>query len=100
MLAVIRWATIPVRIDEPLIEIAHSLPDDSRLLPAPASTREFGSRWVVETRSVVLRVPSAVVEGEFNYLLNPRHPNFARLEIGEPQRFSFDPRLSSLKPSS
>lgn len=100
MLAAIKWATIPVRIDEPLIEIAHVLPDDWRLLPAPPSTQEFGSRWVVEARSVVLRVPSAVVEGEFNYLLNPHHPNFARLEIGEPQRFSFDPRLSSPKPTS
>ena len=99
VLAAIKWATIPVRIDEPLIETAHSLPEDWRLLPAPPSTREFGSRWIVEARSVVLRVPSAVVKGEFNYLLNPRHPNFARLEIGEPQRFSFDPRLSSLKPS-
>jgi RES domain-containing protein len=100
VLAAITWATIPVRIAEPLIEIAHSLPGDWRQLPAPPSTRELGSRWAVETRSVVLRVPSAVVEGEFNYLLNPRHPDFARLEIGEPQRFSFDPRLSYLKRSS
>lgn len=96
MLAAIRWATIPVHIDEPLIEIADSLPDDWRQLPAPASTREFGSRWVAESRSVVLRVPSIVVDGEFNYLLNLRHPDFARLAIGEPRPFSFDPRLSNL----
>ena len=93
LLAAIKWAMIPVSIDESLIEIADSLPNDWRKLPAPASTREFGSRWVAELRSVVLRIPSIVVEGEFNYLLNPRHPDFARLEIGKPRAFSFDPRL-------
>jgi RES domain-containing protein len=46
--------------------------------------------------SVALRVPSIVVDGEFNYLLNPLHPDFAQLKIGEPRRFSFDPRLSTL----
>lgn len=98
VLAAINWATIPVYIDEPFIEIADPLPDDWRQLPAPPSTRELGSCWVAQTRSVVLRVPSIVVDGEFNYLLNPRHPDFARLKIGEPLSFSFDPRLSDLPP--
>jgi RES domain-containing protein len=84
VLSAIKWVTIPVRIDEPFIEIADSLPDNWRQLPAPPSTREFGSRWVAECRSAVLRVPSIVVGGEFNYLLNPRHPDFARLETGDP----------------
>jgi RES domain-containing protein len=95
LLADIRWATIPVHIDETFIEIADPLPEDWRRLPAPPSTRELGSRWVAESRSVVLRVPSIVVDGEFNYLLNPGHPEFARLKFGEPGPFSFDPRLSN-----
>ncbi len=96
VLAAIEWATIPVRIDEPFIEIPDALPDDWRELPAPPSTRKLGSHWVAELRSIALRVPSIVVDGEFNYLLNPRHPDFARLEIGPPRPFSFDPRLSGL----
>ncbi len=99
VLAAIRWAMIPVDIDEPFIEIADPVPEDWRQLPAPPSTRKLGSRWVTESRSVVLRVPSIVVDGEFNYLLNPRHPDFARLRIGEPRPFSFDPRLSHLPQS-
>jgi RES domain-containing protein len=95
VLSAIKWVMIPVRVDEPFIEIAESLPDNWRQLPAPPSTRELGSRWVADSRSAVLRVPSIVVGGEFNYLLNPRHPDFARLEIGDPQPFSFDPRLSA-----
>jgi DNA-binding winged helix-turn-helix (wHTH) protein len=55
---------------------------------------------VAESRSAVLRVPSIVVDGEFNYVLNPRHPDFARLEIGESLEFSFDPRSRGAPPSS
>ncbi|MGH8217199.1 MAG: RES family NAD+ phosphorylase [Steroidobacteraceae bacterium] len=79
------WIVTRWRIDDPFIEIADSLPEDWRQRPAPPSARELGSRWVAESRSVVLRVPSIVVDGEFNYLLNPRHPDFARLEIGAPR---------------
>ncbi|MBI2497892.1 MAG: RES domain-containing protein, partial [Opitutae bacterium] len=45
-----------------------------------------------------LRVPSVVVPGEFNYLLNPAHPDFKRVKIGKPEPFSFDPRLAPAAP--
>ena len=94
LLAAVQWVTIPVDIDEKLIEIPKHLPEDWRRLPAPQSTRRFGTRWIREARSVVLRVPSIVVDGEFNYILNPRHRDFGRLRIGNPAPFSFDSRLS------
>jgi RES domain-containing protein len=93
LLAAVQWVTIPVDIDERLIEIAKHLPEDWRELPAPPSTRDFGSHWVMQARSPVLRVPSIVVDGEFNYLLNPRHADFGQLKIGASMPFSFDPRL-------
>jgi RES domain-containing protein len=93
LLAAVQWMTIPVTMDEQLIEAPKHLPEDWRQLPAPASTREFGSRWVMQARSPVLRVPSIVVAGEFNYVLNPRHADFRQLKIGAPVSFSFDPRL-------
>ena len=43
-------------------------------------------------RSVVLRVPSAIVGGEFNHLLNPLHPDFSKLRIEGPERFQIDRR--------
>jgi RES domain-containing protein len=93
LLAAVQWMTIPVTMDEQLIEVPKHLPEDWRQLPAPASTREFGSRWVMQARSPVLRVPSIVVDGEFNYVLNPRHADFRQLKIGAPVSFSFDARL-------
>jgi RES domain-containing protein len=38
-------------------------------------------------------VPSAVVRGERNFLLNPRHPDFVRLTIGAAEPFELDARL-------
>jgi RES domain-containing protein len=43
--------------------------------------------------SPVLRVPSAVVPLEHNYLLNPRHPQFGSIRRGEPMPFPIDLRL-------
>lgn len=44
-------------------------------------------------RSAVLRVRSAIVGGEFNYLLNPLHPEFPKLRIDSPEKFQIDKRL-------
>jgi len=41
----------------------------------------------------VLRVPSVIVPAESNFLLNPRHPAFERIEIGPPEELRLDPRL-------
>ncbi len=56
-------------------------------------TQELGTVWREEERSVVLGVPSVIVPGEFNYLINPEHPRFAELVIGAPQAFPIDERL-------
>ena len=55
-----------------------------------------GDEWLQEGIKPVLRIPSAVIPEEPNYLLNPRHPSFPSLKISEPEPFAFDPRLVSL----
>lgn len=70
------------------------LPKRWRADPAPAKVQSVGSDWVVAGTSAVLRVPSAVIPTEFNYLLNPAHPRFGRIQIGLAQPFTFDPRLA------
>jgi len=86
---VLAWADIPL----PMVENPATYPDDWRAHPPPASTRAFGDAWLAAARSPALRVPSAVIAGEFNYLLNPAHPGFAQIRLGPPESFSFDPRL-------
>lgn len=55
--------------------------------------RDLGSGWAASLRSLALKVPSAVVDGDWNMLLNPRHPEFAKVAIGSVKHFRFDERL-------
>jgi RES domain-containing protein len=55
--------------------------------------RDLGSTWAASQRSLALRVPSAVVDGDWNVLLNPKHPDFARVEVGPAKPFRFDARM-------
>jgi RES domain-containing protein len=60
----------------------------------PAVLRKFGQEWLERHSSAVLKVPSAVVIEEWNYLLNPQHSDFSKLVIGESQRYQFDRRIA------
>jgi RES domain-containing protein len=93
-----KYVAIPVQIDDALVEYlpANGLPQDWQTEPPPPSTKNIGDGWVRKGRSVVLGVPSIIVSGEHNYLLNPLHPDFKRIAIGNPEPFAFDSRL--LKP--
>jgi len=70
------------------------LPEDWNSRPISPSTRGIGDRWVKKQSSAVLRVPSIVVPDEYYYLLNPIHPDFAKIEIGKPIVYYFEPRLT------
>lgn len=56
-------------------------------------TRDIGTEWLRSGRTVALVVPSAVVTLESNVLLNPSHPAFGNLVIGDPVLFTPDARL-------
>src|ERR1041385_1830245 len=60
---------------------------------APQETRQVTRPWFVERRSALLRVPSAIVPAAFNYLLNPLHPDAARVTVVARQTAQFDARL-------
>lgn len=70
-----------------------ALPEDWRRYPALEAVKDLGTAWQREGLLPILEVPSAVVPQESNYLLNPAHPDLGRMEIGEPQPFSFDTRM-------
>ena len=75
-----------------LLDVA-SLPKGWRRFPSPPENHAVGDRWVAESRSLVLRVPSAIIASANNYLINPLHPAFNSVVIGRPERFAFDSRL-------
>jgi RES domain-containing protein len=81
---------VPDDLAVPTIVVA--LPADWRT-PGCAACRDAGDTWLVAGTSAVLRAPSAVVAGEFNFLVNPLHPDITRLAIRSTESFAFDARL-------
>ena len=73
------------------------LPDGWNAAPPTFVTQGIGDRWLEEASSAVLRVPSVIVPAESNFLLNPRHPKFELVEVGEPEELRLDPRLAAQK---
>lgn len=89
------YSLVSVRFDPAAVEVLtpSALPDNWRGYPAPSDAQRIGDRWVAECRSLVLQVPSAIIEAESNFLLNPAHPAFASIERSAPTAFDIDPRL-------
>ncbi len=89
------YSCFELAIPENVVEVLDPsrLPASWRISPAPADLQIIGNRWLAAGRSAVLRVPSALVPSESNFLLNPGHPAFGQIRIGSPQEHFFDPRL-------
>jgi len=85
-------ASFPVSIVEQLD--LESLPTGWRHSPGPSKLQQIGDEWIARRASAVLQVPSVITgERESNYLLNPSHPDFKRVELKAPEPFWIDPRL-------
>ena len=83
---------IPVQVSLRSLAPAH-LPVGWNSFPHLLQTQRIGDEFVAATESCVLKVPSAVVPGDFNYLLNPAHPDFERIQIKSRVDFPFDSRF-------
>src|SRR5437016_4580405 len=90
-----RYVIFRLDFDSTLIETLQPkrLPKNWRTEPPPRSTQRIGDLWARQARSAILAVPSVIIPGETNFLLNPAHADFKKIAIGKPQVFAFDPRL-------
>lgn len=72
---------------------SEDLPPDWNIFPYTVKTQRLGDTFVSKNENCLLRVPSAVVKGEFNLLINPNHPDFGRVRITHIEDFAVDRRL-------
>ncbi len=72
---------------------ARTLPSHWRRHPAPAALQRIGASWIEQGKTAILRVPSAVIPDEDNYLLNPAHPAIERIKVVGRRAFVLDHRL-------
>ncbi|MBK8503581.1 MAG: RES domain-containing protein [Saprospiraceae bacterium] len=78
--------------------------DESRLDPdwrisAGDGSKDLGTQWCQANQEAVLAVPSAVIPFEYNYLLNPSHPDFAGFTIHKVLNLEIDARFKDSKSS-
>ena len=92
---IFKYVAFPIQFDIALVEVfpLKKLPAGWHAEPPPPSTQLIGDDWVRTARSAVLALPSVIISGEPNFLLNPAHPDFKKISIGKPEPFAFDSRL-------
>nr|WP_276202162.1 RES family NAD+ phosphorylase [Vulgatibacter incomptus] len=97
----------PALVPDDLVAVSASIPDDASVvrledadlprdwnrMPAPNEVKDLGSEWIRGRKSLLLVVSSAIIPVERCVLINPAHPEFARVEVHEPLPFTFDGRL-------
>ncbi|MEO7210642.1 MAG: RES family NAD+ phosphorylase [Chitinophagaceae bacterium] len=69
------------------------LPTGWNIFPPPLSTQAIGNKFIAENKYCVLQIPSAVTQGDFNLLINPKHPEFKKVKIMVKEKFPFDKRI-------
>jgi RES domain-containing protein len=87
-------ATIPENLAIETIDPS-DLPDNWKDKIIPVNLQERGTSWANGAKTPILKVPSVVIEHEWNYVLNPLHRDFHQITWDTGMAFSFDSRLLS-----
>jgi RES domain-containing protein len=69
------------------------LEKDWRNFPHEVSTNLVGDKFIEENKYLIMKVPSAVIQDEYNYLINPNHKYYDRVKLLKVEEFKFDKRL-------
>ena len=86
--------TLEIKEDVSMKELKQAeWPKDWKSFPHPDSTQQIGDDFIQENKFLILKVPSVVVQGDFNYLINPTHPEKKKIKILKTERFTFDKRM-------
>ena len=72
---------------------SNELPLNWRGYPAPEQLANIGTKWIKSKSSLLLDIPSAVIDKEVNTLINPLHPDMKHVDLAKVEKFYFDSRL-------
>lgn len=86
------WADIPDDLKLEIIRPDQLVKSWRQYDPPVLALRDLGDAWFARAKTAVLRVPSAVIPIENNFLLNPTHADFDKIKIGRSMRARFDGR--------
>jgi RES domain-containing protein len=93
------FAEVPISPEELALskkKVQETLPSDWMARKSESAQR-YGADWMRSRNSLFLPVPSVVIRGEWNLLLNPEHPKARDIRIGSAKPFIFDERMFEIK---
>ncbi|PTT00259.1 RES domain-containing protein [Pedobacter sp. HMWF019] len=92
-----RVMTIEIPDDLLILDVKYSnLPSNWTDFEHMPITQTMGEDWIKQGRSPVLKVCSSIIDGEYNYLLNPMHTDFKLIKLLDSKSFVFDKRIKGL----
>lgn len=90
---------ISIENNDNIIKRLHSrsLPKNWRDFKTYSKLQSIGSTWYNGCDSLVLKIPSAIITNEYNYIINCHHPDFSKsIKLVSAEDFYFDKRLIEL----
>ena len=87
------YVLVHLEVPDDSIHEVKKLPSDWRSFPHSNSTQEIGDRFLKAGKFLMLKVPSAAVQGEFNAVINPRHQDIKKVKILKVEKVTFDDRI-------
>jgi RES domain-containing protein len=92
------YVEIEIPADITILEVSlEDLPPGWDAKPPTLITQTIGDDFVFQKEAAVLKVPSSIVPEEFNYLINPQHPDAKRIKVIRITSMNFDPRFQVKK---
>jgi RES domain-containing protein len=83
---------VPIEVSQKTLSLL-DLPLGWNNFPHLISTQRIGDEFVQLGKTCLLKIPSAVVPGDFNFLINSKHSDFIKIHIVKQEDFPFDQRL-------
>lgn len=68
-------------------------PDGWGQIPYGKISQSYGDEWIKDENFAAIRVPSVVVPVEYNFIINPGHPDYQKIKLSKPSEVKFDPRF-------
>lgn len=94
-----RMSTISIADREELFQQVKikDLPRNWRTLASYSQLQNIGSKWYTKQETLILKVPSTVIQQEFNYIINIKHPDFKKeVALVRGEKYFWDERLFCL----
>lgn len=73
----------------------NDLPENWKEESEVETLKEIGNKFIKENKFLIMKVPSVIIEEDFNLVFNPNHPHAHKIRLVEKRIFKFDVRFKN-----